>query len=340
MSVTTQPTTFADLYTLVLNQVRSQTSQASTLSQAKRAVNMALQDMHLGTDYQFYWAERQASLILQPPYSTGTVAITAGGTTVTGTDTLWNTAGTYGTNNIEVGWKIVFSGTNVPYRVSAIASDTSLTLNETYVGATLTAGSYSCYKDEYALPTDYLRPVDTQFFDDDREICLTDRRQLRRARPRNSTTGRPQWATQIELGPSASVDLRPRMVFYPPPNAVFKIPYAYITNQLVVSAAGALQTNFSADTDEPIVPLRYRTGIYLYAMAMVYEHKDDVRRQEAMQSYMQFMQRALSDVTVGDRRARIEPQMGHYASRAMNPYNGNGRFRRWDTESKAFDRRE
>jgi flagellar hook-associated protein FlgK len=51
MSVTTQPTTFADLYTLVLNQVRSQTSQANTLSQAKRAVNMALQDMHLGSDY-------------------------------------------------------------------------------------------------------------------------------------------------------------------------------------------------------------------------------------------------------------------------------------------------
>ena len=53
MSVTEQPTTFADRYTLVLNQVRSQTSQANTLSQAKRAVNIALQDMHLGQDYKF-----------------------------------------------------------------------------------------------------------------------------------------------------------------------------------------------------------------------------------------------------------------------------------------------
>jgi hypothetical protein len=341
MSVTTQPTTFADLYTLVLNQVRSQTSQASTVSQAKRAVNMGLQDMHLGQDYQFYWAERSATLVLQPPYSTGTVTTTAGSATVTGSGTLWNTAGTYGVNNVVVGSKIKFAGTEVVYRVSAIASDTSLTLSTIFIGAALSGATYSAYQDEYALESDYLRPVDLRFFDDNREVVLVDRRQLRRARPRNSTTGRPRWATQIELGPSASVDMRPRIVVAPPPDAVYVVPYNYITSNLVVSTAGALQTGFSADDDEPIVPLRYRHAIYYYALMLFYEHKDDVRRQEAQQAYKEIMARTLGDVNVGDNRMRIEPSIGHYVQRAEAPYTGRGRgHRRFDSDSNAFDRLE
>ena len=340
MSVTTQPTTFADLYTLVLNQVRSQTSQANTLSQAKRAVNMALQDMHLGQDYQFYWAEREAKLVLQPDYSTGTLAITAGSTSVVGTDSLWNTAGSYGTNNIEVGWKIKVAGSQVVYRVSAIGSDTTLTLDTAYVGDTVTAATYNCWKDEYALATDYLRPVNMTFFDDDREIRLVDRRQMKRALPRNSTTGRPKWATQIELGPSGSTALRPRLVIAPPPDQVYSIPYGYITNLLAVASDGTGQVSLSADTDEPIVPLRYRAAIYHYAMAMVYEHKDDQRQSIAMQQYQQIMQRTLSDVTIGDRRMRIEPSISTYTNSAENPYQGSRSGRRFDTASGAFDRLE
>ena len=339
MSVTTQPTTFADLYTLVLNQVRSQTSQANTLSQAKRAVNMALQDMHLGQDYQFYWAEREAKLILQPDYSTGTVAITQGSTSVVGTDSLWNTAGLYGTNNLEVGWKFKVSGNETVYRVATITNDTTLTLDTAYVGATVTAASYNAFKDEYAMPTDYLRPVDMRFFDDNHEIQLVDRRQLRRVLPRNSTTGRPLFATQIELGPSGSTALRPRLVIAPPPNQVYSIPYNYITNLLAVSSAGSQQVSLEADNDEPIVPLRYRAAIYHYAMGMLYEHKDDIRQQTAMQQYQQIMQRTLSDITVGDRRMRVEPSISGYVSSAERPYRGGSRHRQYDSNNR-FDRLE
>jgi hypothetical protein len=340
MSVTTQPTTFADLYTLVLNQVRSQTSQANTLSQAKRAVNMALQDMHLGSDYSFYWAEREAKLVLQPDYSTGTLAITAGSTSVVGTGSLWDTAGSYGTNNIEVGWKLKVGGSEVVYRVTAIGSDTTLTLDAAYVGSTVTAASYNCWKDEYELASDYLRPVNIQFFDDNREIRLVDRRQLKRALPRNSITGRPKWATQIELGPSGSTALRPRIVIAPPPDQVYAIPYSYITNLLAVDSTGTGLVNMSADTDEPIVPLRYRGAIYHYAMAFIYEHKDDARQQTALQQYAQIMQRILSDVTIGDRRMRIEPAISTYVRHAETPYSGSRTGRRFDTSSGAFDRLE
>jgi hypothetical protein len=252
---------------------------------------------------------------------------------------LWNTAGLYGTNNIEVGWKIKVSGNETVYRVATITNDTTLTLDTAYVGTTVTAGTYNCFKDEYALPTDYLRPVDMRFFDDAHEIQLVDRRQLRRALPRNSVTGRPLFATQIELGPSGSTALRPRLVIAPPPDQVYSIPYNYITNLLAVSSAGVGQVNLAADADEPIVPLRYRAAIYHYAMSMVYEHKDDGRQQMAMQQYQQIMQRTLSDVTVGDRRMRIEPSISSYTVRAERPYSGSSQHRRFDSNNR-FDRLE
>ena len=341
MAVTEQFTTFADLYTGVLNAVRSQATQASTTSQAKRAVNVALQDMHLGTDYQFYWAEREANLAVNPPYTTGTVAITQGQTSVVGTSTLWDTTNTQGVANAKNDDRIIFSGSDVVYRIAATPTTTTLTVTPTYIGATLTAGTYKIFQEEYALPSDYLRTVDVRFFDDNREIQLVDRRKLRRALPRNSTTGKPRWATRTELGPSGSTALRPRLVLAPPADAAYNIPYNYVTNLLVVAADGSLQTGFSADTDEPIVPLRYRHAIYYYALKMFYEHKDDVRRAEAEADYKSVMMRVLNDVDIGDRRMRIEPSISHYAGRAQNPYSGAGHgARQFDTASGAFDRME
>jgi len=339
MSVTGQFTTFQDLYTGVLNAVRSQTTQASTVSQAKRAVNIALQDMHLGQDYQFYWAERNATLILQPPYTTGTVSITTGTTALTGVGTLWDTAGTYGVNNLVAGDKIVLAGTDVVYRVASVTDDTNAVLDSLYVGATLSGSSYTTFKDEYTPVSDYMRPVDMRFFDDNHEIQIVDRRQLRRKFPRNSVTGRPQAVAQIELGPSSNMgepELRPRLVFTPPPDAVYNIPYTYITNNLVCCSNGVFHTEFTLDSDEPIVPFRYRHALYYYALKIFYEHKDDVRAQQALQDYISMMQRIVNDVSVGDQRLRIEPRQSHYTHHAEAPYNYTSRF----DVNNAFDRME
>ena len=91
MSSTSQVTTFADLYTDLQNRVRVTTSVTATENQAKRYINIALQDMHLGFDYTFPWAERSGRLITQPQYTTGTVTATIGSTAITGTSTTWNT---------------------------------------------------------------------------------------------------------------------------------------------------------------------------------------------------------------------------------------------------------
>lgn len=70
-------------------------------------------------------------------YTTGTVAVTNNSTTVTGTDTLWNTnasAGDY--------FRIDTDG-NEWYRISTVVSDTSITLASVYRGSNKTGVKYT-----------------------------------------------------------------------------------------------------------------------------------------------------------------------------------------------------
>src|SRR3990167_1892418 len=115
MSATTQVTTFSDLYTALEQAVRVSTGITATENQAKRAINMALHDMHLGLDYRLPWAERRAVIRTQDDYSTGTVTTTKGSTAVTGASTLWNTANDFSVNNARANGKIVFGGSRTPY---------------------------------------------------------------------------------------------------------------------------------------------------------------------------------------------------------------------------------
>jgi len=77
---------------------------------------------------------------------------------------------------------------------------------------------------------------------------------------------------------------------------VYQIPYRYITTNLAVSSAGAGQANLSADADEPIVPLRYRHVLVLYAAYQWYrDRKDDARSSEAQADYVDLVKRMAND---------------------------------------------
>lgn len=67
------------------------------------------------------------------PYSTGTIALTPGSATVTGTGTSWS-------SNLTSGHKIKING--LPYQIANVSSDTSLILTEKYVGAPVSGLSY------------------------------------------------------------------------------------------------------------------------------------------------------------------------------------------------------
>lgn len=339
MSTTSQLTTFNDLYIDLQNRTRVATGVTATENQAKRYINIALQDIHLAFDYKLPWAERRGVLRTHAPYSTGTVSISVGSQTLTGSSTLWNTANSYSENNMRVGGKVTLAGGKDLYQVSAVAGDTSATIGQRYVGsAALSGEEYIYFEDEYALASDFLRPVDMQSFTDDASIPLIGRNEWRRRYPRPNVSGRPRAASILDLSFSGSTTPVRKVVFYPYPDQVYLIPYTYISNAVAVTSAGVEGTALSSDTDEPTMPLRYRHAIVFHALYHWYRDKrDDARSQEAKAEYVDIMQRIVNDQEVGTHvQASIQPRMGMYTRHAYHPYSKRG-GRRIDIGNE-FDR--
>lgn len=340
MATADSPKTFSDLYTALLNRLRSDNSNSATVAQAKQYVNLALMNMHLGFGEKFPWAERNAVLITQAAYTTGTVSVSVGGTAVTGSSTLWNTNNSYGVANARAGGKIVFAGSSDVYEVSAVGSDTSITLATRYVGsAALSGATYTYFEDEYDLATDFLKPVDVNNFGTDMQIPLISRTDFRRMAPRSNSTGTIQYACIQDRPPSASTTPRRRVRFFKPPATNILIPYAYVTKYLVTTSGGTATEGFNNDTDEPIVPWTYRHGITLQALADWYrDKKDDPERAAGTASdYNGFMTRVLSDGDVGEPRMRLAPRVASYKRSARRPW--SGRSGGYDTGGR-FDRLE
>jgi hypothetical protein len=328
MSSTTTPTTFSDLVTALLNRMRSQTGVTATTEIAKSFLNTALQDIHLGTQYKLPWAERSGVLRTQNDYSTGTVTITQGSTTLTGASTLWNTANVFAVNNVRAGGKIVIEGGVDVYEVSSVASDTSLTLTQRYVGSDVSAGTYLYFEDEYDLHADFLRPVDFNYFDSNRQVVLTNRSEFRRRHVRNATVGKITEAMVVDRAFSGSTTPRRRVVFHRPPDDFYLLPYNFITNKLAVSSAGTEQTQMSADADEPVIPLYCRHVLLAHAAWSWYLHlKNDTRAEGAAQEYIALMQRITSDSEVGAPRPEMQPRTAMYKYAAQRPYRTGRRGR-------------
>lgn len=303
------PATLAELRTDFQEALKEVTGVAAVNTITDRYLNKGLQAMH---QEDWPWAERQAVILTHDNYTTGTVDIAlATRTTVTGTGTAWNTAVTgMGFNNARAGGKMTFSGVTADiYEVSSVASDTSITLVDRYIGAAaLTGATYEYFEDEYALASDYWRPVGEvplRYFDKGATIQILEPKDFYQRFDRNATPGTPTHAAIIERGPSGSVALRPRVVFAPPPSALSIIPYRYYTTNLAVTTAGAGAANLTNTTDEPIVPLRWRQGIVYKALELwSRDRKDDARAELYRRSYEELRVAALHLIPDGDIRLR------------------------------------
>lgn len=341
MATTGQPTVFSELYGDLLSRMRADTTASGAAETiAKRYLNIALHDVHIQQNWP--WAERTATLITRPPYTTGSVSIASTSrTTLEGTNTLWNTAVSgMGFNNANVGGKVYLSHGEV-HKVTAVGGDTSITLGSRYTASldvasdyALAYGSYTYFEDEYALESDFFRLIDARQFSDVMAIPVLGSQDFYKRFPRNAQgPGAPQCATIVELGASGSADWRPRVVFHPHPDQAYSIPYRYVTRNLAVSSSGTAATEMSSDTDQPIIPVRYRHMLIPYASFIWYrDQKDDQRSQEAYTEYTDMVKRVAGDTNPQRDFPRILP------ARQQRPYFlARGTGSRFTTNPDAWD---
>lgn len=321
MSSTTQVTTFSDLYTDLMNRVREDTTVSATSTLAKRYINTGLLDMHIGFGEQFAWAERHAVLRTQAPYSTGTVTISEGSSTLTGSGTAWSTNNSYSVANVRTTGKMTIAGLPEVYGISAVGGDAAVTLDTKFIGSDQSAAPYSYFEDEYDLAADFLRPHDMRSFTDDASVELIGRKDFRAWAARNSTTGRPRFASIVDRGFSGNTTPIRRVRLWKAPDDVYLLPYTYVTSNLAVSSSGTAQAALSADTDEPIVPLQYRHAIVFWALYNWYrDRKDDARAAAVKAEFTDLMLRITGDTEIGQQRPRLQPRVGPYARSARRPY--------------------
>ncbi len=338
MSATSQLTTFSDLYTDLMNRVRVNTSETATVTQAKRYINIALQDMHIGFGEKFPWAERRAVLRTHPEYTTGTVTATKGSNSLTGSGTAWNTANDFGENNARVGGKMIIDSSPEVYEVTAVGSDVTATLNVPWIDTTASSLSYKYFEDEYSLASDFLRPFDLQSFDVNSEIRLIGRREFRFMFPRNKITGRPRIATLVDRAFSGNTTPVRKIRFHKPPNDTYLFEYAYITSNLAVSSSGTTASNLVNDNDEPIVPLQYRHAIVFHSLYHWYrDKKNDTRSVEAKAEYVDVVTRIVNNHEIGRSRPQIRPELSTYTRASKQPYRRRARSYGRFVTGTAFD---
>ena len=134
--------TLRNLIDEVASQLNLNGSQTKVKTIIKRWINLSQQEMFGVDDFPWTWDREVVQTVIDK--TAGTVSINAGATGVTGVSTAFGSS--------DVGSFIQFSSTDDWYKITAVASATSLTIEKAYVGTTnLSAGTYTIRKFFYTL---------------------------------------------------------------------------------------------------------------------------------------------------------------------------------------------
>lgn len=172
-------------------------------------------------------------------HTTGTVAVTNGSTTITGTDTAWTSAMT--------GRKFKIADDDEIYTFTYVSA-TSGTLDKNYLGTTDTGASYTIFQDSYSLASDFQRMLPygnkrgLYYFDDGDRYYLEPRREDEFFDQKSDDPDDPlyYWIDHKNN----------KVLFDPPPDTARYIHYEYIPtlSQLTEYTTGTVSINNNSTT--------------------------------------------------------------------------------------------
>lgn len=180
---------------------------------------------------------------LAAPYTTGTITVTNGSSTVTGASTVWTTA-------LE-GMQLVIGGAGPFWEVASVdAGAQTLTLASPYVGADVSASAYSIQQINLVMPSDFgwlttfVDVTSTAYWTlswlyKQETIDVLDPRRL-------VSTAQPLYLFGTTPSPFSSTSGRSRYELWPRPTGAKTYFYRYTKKPPLMSA----------ESDAPIAPIR------------------------------------------------------------------------------------
>jgi len=252
--------TFADLEAELASRLRLTTGQTEQKTLIDGWINQSLLDIQCRSDWPWTLSREIVQTVIDK--TDGTVAASVGGTTVTGTDTAFASA--------DVGKFIQFSTSDDWYKITAVASATSLTIESPFVGTTAaTEDTYTIRKIFYSCSSSVERILSVKQALSPRKLSLMHYKDWARLNPGfGDDTGEAE--AYILYGEDSSGYVQ--FSIYPHPEAIYNLELMTKLRATGRNAAGTLLTTLSTGTDTPLLPSQWREVCIDGALMRGYEY--------------------------------------------------------------------
>lgn len=313
-------TDFSDIYTAVIEELKVQSSDTTTLNRIKRMINMMYLDEVIPAA-RWWWLYGHTTVTHNEYYGAGTVSVTPLSTTVT-----LSTAPTssYGDSGSFLNYFFSVDGKNEIYRITAhTALSTTVTIDRPFNTELNTAANYKIWTDSVALPTDLRETVDV-WHDHNRDKMmargLQEFRQVVAQDPKAES--RPQhYATADFFDPSTGDDEtesdRYRQLKVYPSISQYKtiIKVDYMKEAAALDVAG----------DEPLMPVEDRIVLFYGALSLAWGSigRNPEEAQRNRQLFDAKLARMMGKIQDSMDKPRVEPESRYIlAKRAgrISPY--------------------
>lgn len=248
--------TFADIYQDTRNRLQMSEDDDSLI---KGYVNDRYKE--IANKREWSWLYEKTTLDTVADYDTGTITVTEGSTTVTGSGTTFTSAMT--------GRKFKVDGFSEIYTITYV-SPTELTLDTEYHGDTESGASYKIYQDIISLPSDLDSIVEIRQHRAPKSLESVGLRELISWDPaaynENSSAVYTDPTHYAHYVPDS--DGYQTILVWPPPYRAISLLLEY----------KKIVTELINDSDEPLIPEQYRQLLKWGAMADLYGKRDDNRQ--------------------------------------------------------------
>ena len=239
----------SDLQSFVYDQSGLDSSDTSNQTRVTSWLNMAQQDICARWPWTFM--EGRETVVTVTDYSTGTVSITSGSSTVNGTLTVFTTTMANGQYYIQ------FDGSNDWYKISARTSNTQITIDTAYAGTTnLTNSTYIVRKMFYSLSSSADRIIDVRNWATPLKLVEVDARTLDDIQPNPQSTNTSYGYLTWGYDATGNIQVSP----YPFPSDARLLELRTQKRPVDMSAAG----------DSPSIPNKYAHIISFGATSLAF----------------------------------------------------------------------
>lgn len=263
---------FTTLQTEVFVQAGLDSADSINISNVKRWINIVQQD--IAGRWPWPFLRTREALASIPDYTTGTVSVSSGGTTVTGVGT------TFTATMADGSYFIQFTDSLDWYKVSAFSSTTSVTIATAYQATTSLSGStFIIRKFFYSLSSSVDRILDIRNWNTPVKLIQTSYSDIDYMMPNPQGTNSVVAYVTFGLDSSGNIQLTP--FGFPSDKRLLEVRYLKRLSDL------------SANGDLSVIPVKWHHVITFGASAMAFMY---LRKPELASQWAQTYEKKINDM--------------------------------------------